>query len=240
MSILSPECKVLFFHISAETNEIEMLFPLLKPAFSCYRNACRLISWRKANAMTTVYFIRHAQADSAVLDQESRPLTDKGKQDCYQLAEDFENIKIDFILSSPYRRSLDTIAQIAERPGLSVHISDHLRGLRLQSNWIETYRSFFLNYWNDFTYHYADGESFAELQQRCISLLQEVVGRNSNKTIVISTHSVSMAVMLKYYDASFDFEDFMVIAETEPFVVKLVFDEKGRVNRSRNWLAQNK
>lgn len=175
--------------------------------------------------MTVVYFIRHAQADTSVLDQQSRPLTEKGMQDCASITKAFTDKKIDSIFSSPYKRTLDTVAGIALQHKLSINIIDDLRGLRIQSNWIESYRSFFWQYWNDFDYHYADGESFAELQNRSIALIQKIIRENKDKTILISTHSVSMAVMLKYYNSSFSFEDFMVIADTEPYLIKLVFDE---------------
>ncbi len=186
--------------------------------------------------VTTIYFIRHAQANSTILDQQSRPLTIKGLHDSLLLAKRFTNVKIDLIFSSPYKRTIDTVKEIAAEHNLTVKSLDDLRGLRIQSNWISSYRSFFLKYWDDFSYHYADGESFAELQNRSIAVLQKIINDNRDKTIIISTHSVSMAVMIKYYDSSFDFEDFIFISDAEPYIVKMCFDEHGCVGMKKTGL----
>lgn len=175
--------------------------------------------------MTTVYFIRHAQADSTVLDQKSRPLTQKGTQDSLLLSEKFALDKIDVIFSSPYKRAQDTVLHLAKQQKLTVNIVKDFRGLKLQSEWIDNYRNFFLKYWNNFEYHYADGESFAQLQSRSVAALQKIVSDNKEKTIIICTHSVLIAVVLKYYNNTFNFEDFMKIAESEPYVIKIELDE---------------
>jgi 2,3-bisphosphoglycerate-dependent phosphoglycerate mutase len=56
--------------------------------------------------MTTVYFVRHAEADNSVRDGRTRPLTDKGMNDCALVTAFLKDKKIDVVLSSPFKRSI--------------------------------------------------------------------------------------------------------------------------------------
>ena len=174
--------------------------------------------------MTTVYFIRHAEADAAVSDQRTRPLTEKGKKDSLLVTEFLSDAQIHAILSSPYKRALDTVGDFAEADGLTIETVEDFRGLKIESAWINDYKSFFEKYWLDFEYRYSYGESFSELKERNISELNRVLDNYKNKNIVISIHSVSLAVIINYYDKTFGFEDFMASVDIEPWVVRMDFD----------------
>jgi len=60
--------------------------------------------------MTTLYFIRHAESDTSVTDDRTRPLTVKGHTDCALVADYLSDKIIDAIYSSPYKRAVDTIS----------------------------------------------------------------------------------------------------------------------------------
>ena len=155
--------------------------------------------------MTTVYFIRHAQADTTVRDQRTRPLTEKGKKNSVFITEFLSDTEIHAVLSSPYKRTLDTVADLAKKTKLPIETVEDFRGLKVESGWINDYKSFFEKYWLDFTYSYSYGESLSELRERTISALNSVLNKHKNKTIVISTHSVSLAVIISHYDITFGF-----------------------------------
>jgi 2,3-bisphosphoglycerate-dependent phosphoglycerate mutase len=57
--------------------------------------------------MTQVYFVRHAEVDYNVHNNEERSLTEKGKEDTKLIVEFFKNKEIHVILSSPYKRALE-------------------------------------------------------------------------------------------------------------------------------------
>lgn len=61
--------------------------------------------------MTTIYFVRHAQPDYDWKDDITRPLTKEGLQDSKMVTEFLRNIKIDCFISSPCKRSIDTIKE---------------------------------------------------------------------------------------------------------------------------------
>ena len=64
--------------------------------------------------MTRIYFIRHAESDNAVRDGRIRPLTEKGLADRRLVTKYLQDKKIDAVLSSPFKRAVDTVADFAE------------------------------------------------------------------------------------------------------------------------------
>lgn len=63
--------------------------------------------------MTKVYFVRHAQPEHDWEEDRTRPLTEEGKKDSEIVLEFLKNKKIDAFYCSPYKRSMDTIAEAA-------------------------------------------------------------------------------------------------------------------------------
>ena len=55
--------------------------------------------------MTTVYFVRHAQPLHSHTDDRTRPLTAEGEKDAEKAADFMNDVHIDAVLSSPYKRA---------------------------------------------------------------------------------------------------------------------------------------
>ena len=64
--------------------------------------------------MTRVYFVRHAQPEHDWEDDRTRPLTEEGKKDSAIVLGFLKDKKIDAFYCSPYKRSMDTIAEAAD------------------------------------------------------------------------------------------------------------------------------
>lgn len=176
--------------------------------------------------MTTIYFIRHTEADASINDQRTRPLTQKGLSDRKVITRFFQDKQIHAVLSSPYVRTVETITEFAESINQKIETVEAFRGLSVNGIWIDSYKSFFEKYWLDFTYHYADGESFLELKNRTIPALNLVLNKHKNENIVICTHSVSLGIILNHYDKTFTFEDFVRMEDDTSWVTKLSFVEE--------------
>ena len=72
--------------------------------------------------MTTVYFVRHAEPNYDNHDDRLRELSNKGLQDRKLVTEFLLDKHIDVILSSPYKRAIDTVAVFAETSNLKIEI----------------------------------------------------------------------------------------------------------------------
>ena len=64
--------------------------------------------------MTRVYFVRHAQPEHDWEEDRTRLLTEEGKKDSAIVLGFLKDKKIDAFYCSPYKRSMDTIAETAD------------------------------------------------------------------------------------------------------------------------------
>lgn len=174
--------------------------------------------------MTTVYFVRHAEPNYSNRDNMSRELTEKGLADRILVTEYLADKDISAVLSSPYKRAVDTVKHFADSKGLPVVTVDDFRERRVDSVWIEDIESFFVRQWNDFSYKLNDGESLGEVRQRNIAALQKVLEQYSGQNIVIGTHGTALSTIINYYDSSFGYEQFCEIKGLMPWIVRMEFD----------------
>lgn len=65
--------------------------------------------------MTTIYFIRHAESDHSIHQDDIRPLTNKGWESRKIVTEFLKDKNIDIAVSSPYKRAVDTISDLLIR-----------------------------------------------------------------------------------------------------------------------------
>ena len=87
--------------------------------------------------MTEIYFIRHAESDFLVTDEQRRPLTPKGFSDLEKLVKLFQSYTIATIYSSPYTRAIQTVRLIAETKKLKIIIKEDFKERISKSNWID-------------------------------------------------------------------------------------------------------
>lgn len=174
--------------------------------------------------MTTIYFVRHAQPNYDNHNDLERELTAKGLEDRKRVTAFLLDKSVDVVLSSPYKRSFDTVKDFADCVGLTIGIVPDFRERKVQSVWIDDFESFCKQQWTDFTYKLSDGECLQEVQERNIAALQEVLANHKDQTIVIGTHGAALATILNYYDPSFGYDGFQHIRHFMPWIVKMTFD----------------
>ena len=181
--------------------------------------------------MTTVYFIRHAQADNSNHDARNRPLTEKGLADRKMVTDFLQDKAIDIVLSSPFKRAVDTIADFAERNNFDIETIEDFRERKSDSDWVRDtdFWPFIERQWADFSYSLSDGECLAEVQERNIAALNGVLTRFKNKNIVIGTHGTALSTIINYYDPKYGFKDFMEMVNILPWIVRIDFNDDGCV-----------
>lgn len=172
---------------------------------------------------TTIYFVRHAKPDFSVKEDSIRPLTEEGKKSALKVIDFFDEEKIDIILSSPYKRAIDTIKPFADRERKSIKLVDKFRE-RAVGCWVEDFNEFASNQWTDFEFKLENGESLKEVQTRNIEAVTEILNEYKGKNIMIGSHGTALSTIINYFDTSFGYEGFKSIKDKMPFVVKLVFE----------------
>lgn len=174
--------------------------------------------------MTTVYFVRHAQPNFANHDDLTRELTDKGMEDRHLVERLLADVQVDAVLSSPYKRAVDTVQPLADSRSLTVRTVADFRERRVDSCWIEDFDGFCRAQWADFDYKLTDGETLRQVQQRNMAALQAVLQEYAGQTVVIGSHGTALSTIINHYDPSFGYTDFEKIRTLMPWVVRFVFD----------------
>ncbi|MDE7157024.1 MAG: histidine phosphatase family protein [Lachnospiraceae bacterium] len=179
--------------------------------------------------MTRVYFVRHAQSEHAWKEDRTRPLTEEGKRDSAIVLEILKDKKIDVFYCSPYKRSMDTIADVAAYFGKEIITDERLREREKGPD--GNNHEMFQKRWADHDYHEDGGESIAMVQKRNMEALNEILSDNLNKEIVVGTHGTALSTILNFYDNDFGCEDFLRIIDWMPYIIELDFEDNKLVGK---------
>lgn len=182
--------------------------------------------------MNKVYFVRHAKPDFSVYDDLMRPLTIEGLEESKKIKDILKDKKITRLYCSPYKRSIDTIKDLAENLNLQIKLIDDFRERKISNEWIEDFNSFSKRQWDDFEYKLEYGESLKEVQERNIRELQKILRKNDGENIVIGTHGTSLSCIINYFDKSFGYMQFEEIKNVMPLIVCMEFDGLDMINIS--------
>lgn len=171
--------------------------------------------------MTTVYFVRHAQPVHSHADDRTRPLSAEGMADRAIVLEYLRDKGIDAFYCSPYKRSMDTIAQASEHYGMTIVTDERFRERECGEG--GNMKDMGRKRWADHDFHEPGGESLRMVQRRNMAALEDVLDANEGKTVVIGTHGTALSTILHHYDRSFGFDDFWRIVDWMPFIIRLRF-----------------
>lgn len=174
--------------------------------------------------MTTVYYVRHAEPNYANHNDQLRELTPKGLKDRELVTAFLSDKQIDAVLSSPYKRAIDTVQGIADICHTEILPIGDFRERRVGAEWIDDFDVFSQKQWADFHYKLPGGESLLEVQQRNIQALFRALDCYENKSIVIGGHGTALSTIIHFFDHSFCYESFRKIADKMPWVVKFTFE----------------
>lgn len=172
--------------------------------------------------MTSIYFVRHAQPDHLWEDDRTCPLTAEGAEDSKMVTEILKTCSVNRFCSSPYQRSVDTIAGSAAWYGQEVQTDERFRERRSSkgNNNFEMIRK----RWKDFNFSEENGEALASVQKRNMQALFDLLKMHSGENLVIGTHGTALSTILNYYDNRFLCDDFLRIIDFMPYVIRLDFD----------------
>jgi 2,3-bisphosphoglycerate-dependent phosphoglycerate mutase len=176
--------------------------------------------------MTTIYFVRHAEPNYDNHNDAERELTAKGLRDRERVTKYLSDKGIDAVLSSPYRRAVDTVKQFADIAGLPVEPVPGFRERRIDSGWIADFDEFSRQQWADFSYKRSDGESLGEVQRRNLAALEAVLENHPDQTLAVGGHGTALSTLIHAFDPTFGYKEFTEIKGLMPWIVKFTFQGK--------------
>lgn len=190
------------------------------------------------NTTTNLYFVRHAQPDYRVGEDSTYSLSDEGMADRLKTFKFLKGIKFDYAVSSPYKRSFDTIKPIADKHNLQIITDIRLRERDKGEH--SNNEKMFRKRWGDFSYHEENGESLGMVQKRNIDVVLDILKNYKNKNILIGTHGTALSTIINYYEPDFNFDSFMRIINYMPYVVCLIFDGETYIGKKELGFVEKK
>ncbi len=187
--------------------------------------------------MTTIYFVRHAEPNYNNHDDMSRELTAKGWADRQQVSAFLENKNITKAYSSPFKRSVDTISAFTEKYNMEISTNYDFRERGI-GPWLDDFNSYARKQWSDFSYTIEGGETLAQVQERNIKALSEILQKHKGENIVIGTHGTALSCIINYYDKSFVYDDFERIKAVLPWIVEMNFDGEKFISWAEHQLPE--
>ena len=182
--------------------------------------------------ITNLYFVRHAHSIYST-DELNRPLSERGQDDARKVADILKREQIEVVISSPYKRAIQTIEGLAGMIGVDIQIEEGFKERLLSDKYIDNFESAITKVWIDFSFSWEGGESNIIAQHRGVQALENVLQQYEGKNIVIGTHGNIMVLMMNYFDKSYDFTFWKQLEM--PDIYKISFDQKQFIGVTRLW-----
>lgn len=176
--------------------------------------------------MKKIYLIRHCEAEGQPAEAS---LTDNGFKQANELSNFFHDVSIDRIISSPYKRAVQTVEPLAKGMNLEIEKNELLteRVLSNQnlSDWLEKLEATF----EDLEMKFEGGESSNEAMKRIVIVIEEVLNSEVQNTIIV-THGNLLSLLLKHYNHHFGFQEWKGLRNPD---VYLLIKENNKVTYER-------
>ena len=182
---------------------------------------------------TNIYLVRHAHS-TYTPDELTRPLSEGGFKDAERISETLLNEDIHIVLSSPYKRAIQTVEGIARYISKEIIIEDAFKERKIAEGPVENFDSAMTKLWTNFKFAFEGGESNLKAQERGIDSLNRVLNKYNGKNIVIGTHGNIMVLIMNYFDNKYDYDFWENLSM--PDIYKLSFQNNKFVGAERIWI----
>ncbi|UYO36321.1 phosphoglycerate mutase family protein [Bacillus zhangzhouensis] len=159
--------------------------------------------------MKTYYIVRHCQADGQSKDA---ALTPQGITQSHELAQFFSSVLLNQIISSPYKRAIQTTEPLAHAKQLEIKIDQRLSERVLSSKPIDDWYEKLKLSFTDLHMTCEGGESSQEAMNRIVEALHEQIKLEKDHTLFV-THGNIMSLLLKHTDPTIGFEEWKKLSE---------------------------
>jgi 2,3-bisphosphoglycerate-dependent phosphoglycerate mutase len=177
--------------------------------------------------MKKIIVIRHC---SATGQERNAELTSVGRDQSNIVAKFLieNHVQIDYIISSPFVRAIDSIRPYALQTNLSIQEDERLAE-RILSNvpmddWMQKLEYTFTN----IEIAFSGGESTKQATDRAISLIQDVLKLEHTTTLLV-THGNLLTLILKHFDHTIGFNEWKCL--TNPDIYEITIDEQCIIKR---------
>ncbi|MGD8192418.1 histidine phosphatase family protein [Brevibacillus ginsengisoli] len=182
--------------------------------------------------LTNLYFVRHAHS-TYTPDESGRSLSEQGLHHAKMVSKLLIPEKIDYVISSPYKRAIQTVEGIAAYINKEIEIIDDLRERTLTTEPVADFHHAISKVWEDDRFSWDGGESNVVAQQRGVTVTIQMLEKYKGHNIVVGTHGNIMVLIMNYFDRKYTFNFWKQL--DMPDIYKLTFNRKDLVEVTRVW-----
>jgi 2,3-bisphosphoglycerate-dependent phosphoglycerate mutase len=186
---------------------------------------------------TFIYMVRHGESPKMVGNERTRGLTDKGMSDARIVAELLKDEGIDTFISSPYKRAILSIEELAQSLDKKILVFEELKEIIfLSDDKIMPDKELYplvKKMFSDPDFSLPGGESITICQNRAITILKKILNQYKGQKVVIGTHGAVMTMMMGYFDPQFDLD--FLLKTSKPDIYRMEFDEEVLMKTERVW-----
>ncbi|AYB38007.1 histidine phosphatase family protein [Brevibacillus laterosporus] len=188
---------------------------------------------------TFIYMVRHGESSKTEGNERTRELTDKGRSDAHIITELLKDEGIDTFISSPYRRSILTIEELAQSLGKEILVVEDVREMVfISDDKILSDKELYplvKKMFSDSDFSLPGGESITNCQNRSVAAFKKILKKYTGQKIVIGTHGAVMTLMMGYFDRQYDLE--FLLKTSKPDIYRMEFNEEELMETKRLWKA---
>ena len=181
---------------------------------------------------TRLFLVRHAHADWQP--DEGRPLSLRGRSDARRVAGLLTPVRPRAVYSSPSRRALETVEDLARRCSLEPSLRSDLRERELPPVAPERFGAVVRASWDEpGRPAVAGGESNRAARARGRAAILDIASRHPGESVVVATHGHLLALALGALDPAYGFSFWRSL--TFPDVYEVVIEGESPAAVSRTW-----
>ncbi|WP_096154997.1 MULTISPECIES: histidine phosphatase family protein [Bacillus] len=162
-----------------------------------------------------IYVVRHCKAEGQPAES---ALTPEGHQQAIHLVELFKGLKIDRIISSPFKRAVQSIEPLSKQKQLEIELDTRLEERILclydMPDWLEALKATY----NDMDLKFFGGESSREAMERVISVINAI---KQGENVVIVSHGNLISLLLKSFDDNVGYNEWLQLSNPDVFQLKI-------------------
>lgn len=182
---------------------------------------------------TFVYMVRHAESPYVEGQERTRELSAAGMDAAGVVAKSLRDADIQVFYSSPYRRAIQTLEELAAISGHPIHLREDLRETDFGTTRVDM--TSVQKMYNDPTLAFPEGESNQVCQERAAACLLAILREHEGERIAIGTHGNVMTLMMGYFDPAYAYD--FLLHTSKPDIYRLEIAGSQLVEVVRLWEA---
>lgn len=163
-----------------------------------------------------LFLIRHCKAEGQ---EPTAALTPEGKQDAEKLVPILESLQVEHIISSPFKRAIQTIEPFAQKSGIPIHLKEDLKERTLSGEPMDDWFTQLARTFEDKDLAFPGGESSNTALARIKDIVEAIIANPKMDKVALVSHGNLLSLLINHYDATFGFDQWSQMKNPEVYVL---------------------